>query len=650
MFPKKKLTLCMLAVSPLMSYADDTTVVLDQLVVTATMTSQKAEDAPASVTVVTQEDIAKSPVSSVSDLLRETAGVNNFSDANGRDEIQIRGLDGDYTVFLVDGKRVSSKSAFAKGSDADLNSVPLSAIERIEVIRGPMSTLYGADAIGGVINIITKKPKKGEAWTGTVSTEVRSIESGEGGDQFRLGASARGSITEDVSAAISVEGVKQDAWFAQSGDVDPLREEKKAQNLTSTVSWQLDEQQALDFDFGYNHDDRPYQAYNDDPDYRDQEITRYDFAVTHKGNWDWGDTTVFIKREMSDVYDYNTAYATPEHSNLEENNTYAKLYANKTLGMHSLMAGVDYRGEEVKDNYFFQDTGKFTTNTYGVFAQDGMSLTDDLTFTLSGRVDNHSVYGNNFSPRAYAVYQLNDSVTIKGGVSKAFKAPAATYLTEEYRVASCGGACYLAGNPDLEAETSTSYEFGIEVRQQDFSASATVFRNNIDNLIEREVTYDSTGSPVAAEWINVAKAMTQGLELSSTLDLTNDLRLKANYTYLDTEATDSSGDTTVLTGRPEHQASATLDYQATDIVGTFITANYIKGMQYSQWVSGTGTVFSELPGYTRTDIGIVADLTDALVVRAGIKNITDVRLDEEDTGYTTYELGRNYYVSAAYEF
>ena len=650
MFTKKKLFISMLATSPFLGVYAETTdqngVQLDTMIVTATMAETKIEDAPAFATIVTEDDIAKSSVNSVADLLRETVGVNNLSNSSGRDEIQIRGMDGDYTVFLVNGKRVSSGSAFAKGSDADINSVPLNAIERIEIIRGPMSVLYGADAIGGVVNIITKKPQAGDGWTGTISTEARIIDSGEDGDQYRVGVSGMGAITDKLSMSISVENSSQDAWFADNDDNYPLREERNSQNLSSTLSWEAADNQQVDVDFGYNHDERPYQAYSDTA-YREQEITRTDLAVTHKGQWDWADTTVYLKREESDVYDYNTQYASTgvaEHDGLESNNTYAKAYANKILGSHALMGGIDLQSEELKDNYYVTNSD-VSAYQYGLFAQDEIALSKKLALTLGGRLDTHEVYGSNVSPKAYLVYRLDEALTLKGGVTKAFKAPSLIQYSEDYSQASCGGDCQLAGNPDLEAETSVSYEFGFDYHKKGLGITGAVFRNDIDNLIEREVTsYDLNGDADGVAWINVNKAMTQGIELSASVSLTDDLLLKTNYTYLDTEAEDSDGEKTVLTGRPEDQASLSLDYQATDMLGTYLTVNYISGMQASS--SGD----EELPSYYRTDIGIVADITDDLVIRAGIKNIGDVRLDEEDTNYTTYEIGRSFFASAAYNF
>jgi outer membrane receptor for ferrienterochelin and colicins len=652
MFAKIQLVVSMLAVMPIMAIAEteiDGDVELDTLVVTATMGAKKIEDVPAFSTIITKDDIAKSSVSSVADLLRESTGLNNLSDESGRDDIQIRGLGGEYTVLLVNGKRVDSDGAFDKGSDVDLNTVPINSIERIEIIRGPMSVLYGADAIGGVVNIITKQPQAGEGWTGAVNTEARIVESGDGGNQYRLGVSGMGDINDKLSMSINVEGFKQKAWYADKDDLSPSQEEKETQSLTSTLMWKVADNQQVDVDFGYNNQYIPYQAYSDTA-YREQEITRLDLAVTHKGQWDWADTTAFIKREESDVYDYSSQYDAPqEHDGLEANNTYAKAYANKVIGNHTLLSGVDYTSQQIINSYSISGS-EYKADEYAIFAQDEIALSKDLAFTLGGRVDYHDIYGSNFSPKAYLVYSANDALTLKGGITKAFKAPDASYLSEDYSIISCGGACYLSGNPDLEAEESISYEFGFDYHTQGLNVSGSIFRNDIDNLIEREVTYDSVGDPIAAEWINVAQAMTQGLELSASTSLTDDLMVAANYTYLDTEATDSDGETTVLTGRPEHQVSLSLDYQATDILATYATINYINGMQYSTWVSGTGSVYSVLPSYYRTDIGIIADITDDLTIRAGIKNLGDVNLEEEDTGYTTYEIGRSYFASASYRF
>lgn len=648
MFIKKKVAIAVLSTFPILGIAETTVAEASKtetIVVTATMIPKKIEDVPAFSTVLSKEDINNASVSSVADLLRETAGVNNYTDASGRDEIQIRGLGGEYTVVLVNGKRVSSEGAFDKGSDAELNAIPMGAIERIEIIRGPMSVLYGADAIGGVVNIITKTPQQGDAWTGMVKTGARVLENGDGGSQYRTSFSAQGPVNDQVSLSFAGESFTQDPWYEEKGDIYPSQEEKTAQNFITTLTWKVTDKQSLDFDFGYNNDERPYQMFSETA-YREQEISSYDFGITHAGNWDWGKTTAFIKREMSDVYDYNSQYDAPqEHDGLEANNNYAKFYAFSTLGKHSLLAGADYTGQEIVNSYTYLDTGEFSSDGFGLFVQDEIAFTDNLALTIAARVDEHEIYGTNFSPKVYLVYGVTDSITVKGGVTKAFKAPDASKLSEEYTVISCGGGCYLSGNPDLEAETSISYELGVDYNSTDFTATASIFRNEIDNLIEREIEWDDNDDPVGAWWINVAEAMTQGVELTGSWYINSDLTVNANYTFLDTEATDSDGVETVLEGRAKHQVNTSVDYQVHDMIGTFLSANYINGMEYEDWVSGVGSVYKELPSYYRIDLGVNAYITDDFVARVGVKNLGDVVLSNEDAGYTMTELGRNYYFS-----
>ncbi|HCW96507.1 MAG TPA: TonB-dependent receptor, partial [Pseudomonas sp.] len=152
---------------PMLALADGP-VTLQNEVITATQTAHSELSAPASVSVVTREELDKLPVYSLADAVKYLPGVHiNPSSTYGRKEIRLRGLDSDYTLLLVNGRRVNSRDAltFNYANDFDLSSIPMAAIERIEVIRGPMSTLYGADAMGGVINIITRRTL--DSWHGS---------------------------------------------------------------------------------------------------------------------------------------------------------------------------------------------------------------------------------------------------------------------------------------------------------------------------------------------------------------------------------------------------------------------------------------------------------------------------------------------------
>ncbi len=137
---------------PALAANDDET-----LVVTAAATEQSVKDAPASISVITQQDLQRKPVQNLKDVLRDVPGVQLTNEGDNRKGVSIRGLDSSYTLILIDGKRVNSRNAVFRHNDFDLNWIPVDSIERIEVVRGPMSSLYGSDALGGVVNIITKK-------------------------------------------------------------------------------------------------------------------------------------------------------------------------------------------------------------------------------------------------------------------------------------------------------------------------------------------------------------------------------------------------------------------------------------------------------------------------------------------------------------
>ncbi|WP_431478718.1 TonB-dependent receptor domain-containing protein [Massilia eburnea] len=645
----KTLIAASLAAIGLPALADDAGGVGDGnvVVVTASMRAHTVAGAPAFTTVITAEDIAKSPANGLADLLRDSVGVNNRTDENGRDEIRIRGLGGKYTLMLVNGKRVSSGGALWRGGDFDFSSVPLSSIKRVEIVRGPMAALYGSDAMGGVINIITWPASK--EWKGSVTGEYRTVDSGYDGDQYRVGANLSGALNDTVSLSLAGERYDRDAWWgapASDNTRTPRLEEKKASNLTGTLTWQLSENQALDFDLGYNKDERPrvmyyyafYPQWNfESRDIRDQEIERKTYGLTHRASWGWGNTTAYITRENAEIQDFNTRYNAPQQRTLKEENTYAKFYGNTSFGINALTAGIDLRRQVIRDAASYLDTGKVNTDSKAVFVEDELALAKDWHLTLAGRLDDHSVFGSHFSPKGYLVWQGSDVLTVKGGISKAFKAPDSYQLSKEYRIVSCGGSCFLAGNPELSPETSTNYELGFEVHQKGWDLTAVAFKNDVDDMIV--ATYDAAAN--ARRWVNVAQAKTKGLELEASVQLHPSLTLSGNFTHLKADYVNENGKTTVLDNRPENVGRVGLAWTAVPGVQASLSANYTGKQFYSE---------KELPGYTRVDLGLSAKAGKHWTLRTGVKNLTDVDLSKKSKDFSFFELGRNYYVSATYGY
>ncbi len=606
------------------------------VVVTATMRAHTIASAPAFTTVVTEEDIARSPVNSIADLLRETVGVNNQTDGTGRDQIQIRGLDGKYTLMLVNGKRLSSNGALWRGSDFDFSSIPLNSIKRVEIVRGPMAALYGSDAIGGVVNIITKAPT--QDWSGSVSAEYRAIAVGDEGEQYRLGAAVSGAFNDQFSLSVAGETYDRKPWYATSASDTtrpPRLEQKQAQNLVGTLTWKLSDAQNIDVDFGYNKDKRPlgmyfyayYPEWNyEAKDFRAQTITRYTYGVTHKAMWNWGSTTAYVSHEDARIDDFNSRYDKPQQRVLKEDNTYAKFYANLEAGINAVTAGVDLRRQVIKDKLTYLQTGEMKTNNSALFAEDEISLGKDLKLTLAGREDHSNTFGNHFTPKTYLTWQASNEVTVKGGVNKAFKAPEAYQLSKEYSIVSCGGSCYLSGNPDLKPEKSTNYEFGAEFHRKGLNASAVLFKNDVDNLIV--AVYDA--AIPARKWVNVAKARTTGVELSADAELNPALSVNANFTHLNAEYTDETGAEARLENRPKNSANASLNWTINSMLQSSLSAHY-TGEQFYEG--------KELPAYTRVDLAVSARVQKNLVLRAGVKNLTNVDLEKKSKEFATLRTG-----------
>jgi len=614
---------------------------LAPVVVTATATEHDTLTSPSFTTVIDREEIENAPASNgLPDLLRRYVGVNNSSDNNGRDEVVMRGLGNGYVLMLVNGKRVSSSSALWRGGDFDFHSMPLSAIERIEIVRGPMSALYGSDAMGGVVNIITREPEDGK-WTGSIGADYRYVDSGKGGDQRSVDFYLSGPVVDGMSANFSGEFYDRDAWSHDSKDKGTVSalEEKTLKDFSSEINWAATESQDVSLRYGLQNDRRPYQSYDTVPSYRAQEITRHTVGLSHDGRWSWGTSLLEGSFETSDIDDFNTSYNAPSQRSLTEENTF--LHGRSTvpldaqmLGRHALTGGMEFSEQVVKDAVSYQTTGRMEIQQTALYLQDEISLTDDLTLTLGSRLDDHEIFGDHVTSRANLVYQLMPGVSLKGGYSEGFKAPDAYQLSPEYRIVSCGGACFISGDPNLKPETSRGGEIGFEIQQKSWDLSVAGFSNLVEDMI---TTRYSAGPPRARWWVNESSVRLKGVEVSGSVDLSEEVLLSGNYSYLTTLTSAGSE----LENRPRHKSTVNLAWEFIPDYTATASANF-TGSQ----LEGT----NKLPTYRTFDLGLVADVRKDLSLRAGVQNLTDVVLTDEDSRFLQHELGRNYYVGATYRF
>ncbi len=639
--------------SPVMAQ-EENGVELKTVVITASGYETDKKDAPASISVITSEDIAKMPAQDVRDVLSRVEGVTLGRSGN-LNTVQIRGLGERYTLFMIDGKRVTSTPNLFRSNDYDSGWVPLDAIERIEVVRGPMSSLYGSDAMGGVVNIITKKVA--DKWHGSITTDYTVQQHRDSGDSIRTGFFVSGPLMPYVG--LKVYG----SWDRRTADDDSINPNPNLPGFTSstnkfidaTVTWAMDEQNSFDFNYGYshrNHDDFP--------------VDRHALSLTHNGDYDFGKTELRLWGDRVHNYRGQGNVAGTDEPNTAYNaGVDGKIILPIDMWKEqTLTIGGSYRYQSLKDPYILTGGDSTTSSVWqgALFVEDEIKLTDKFSLTLGNRFDHHENFGSHNSPRAYGVYHLTDELTIKGGWSSAFKAPTLLENSPNWRQISCGGGCYLLGSTELEPETSQSVELGVSYDAVNWGGGVTLFRNRLKNMIpfppnrtgsvalaptyDNFVGFTSDGIPMFT-YENVDRAQTQGVEATLYVKPHADWNIKANYTYLD--AKNLSGEERPLAYQPRHSANLGVDWSATDKLDLSFSVNYV-GKQYT-YVPANGN----LANASKTDAFVTADImasyaiNENFSVRGGVINIADKRVLRTISDDFNVE-GRRYFLSATAKF
>lgn len=611
---------------------------LAPVVVTATAGERNLADVPASVTVVDGAALRERPVLDMADALRGTEGINIQSAGLGRRAISIRGMDPAHTLFLMDGKRISASSSGISHSDYELGWVPTEAIERVEVVRGPLSSLYGSEALGGVVNVITRTAT--DEWQGSLSSYYLKPGHDAGGAQFKTGVYAGGPLVQGV-LGLSVWGeyLRRHALEDEKNPGLSLLDRNVSRSGNVALSWTPESRQRIDLSAGAGNEERdgvrgtvavPYES--------DDTVRRRQYSVGHRGDWRWGSTDVKVYR--SSLYRENWR---SDGGTASGPNRFVDTVADATTRLapwagHTLTFGGTVRREKLEDPTVNR-AGRLSMQHYAALLQDEWRLGQQWEVVLGGRLDWHDEFGREASPRAYVLYHLNEALTFKGGVGKGFKAPTLKQLSPEYEsYAAMGGRGIIRGNPDLQPETNVSFEAGLEYEGSGWQANAMFFQNEVKNLIEtqRAASCDVKGR-TCLYYQNVARARIRGVELGGGVDLPWQLRLDANYMWLDPKNRET-GET--LADRPRHSGAVDLAWTPVSAWTARVRAE-LTGRQYN---SG-GTTPVERPGYALWSLYADYAINRSLTLQAGVENLGDRRLAAEDaTRYSLADEGRRYYL------
>ncbi|WP_432224058.1 catecholate siderophore receptor CirA [Enterobacter wuhouensis] len=627
----------------------------DTMVVTASATEQNLKDAPASISVITQEDLQRKPVQNLKDVLQDVPGVQLTDEGDNRKGVSIRGLDSSYTLILVDGKRVNSRNAVFRHNDFDLNWVPVDAIERIEVVRGPMSSLYGSDALGGVVNIITKKI--GQKWTGTLSADSTIQEHRDRGDTNNGQFYTSGPLVDGVLGLKAYGSVsKREKDDQQKSSSTATGETPRIEGFTSRdanveFAWTPTENHDFTAGYGFDRQDRESDSLDKN------RLERQNYSLSHNGRWGVGNSELKVYGEKVDNKNPGNSNPITSESNAVDGKYILPLGEINQM----LTFGGEWRHDKLKDPVNLTGGSSSTTSAsqYALFLEDEWRIFEPLALTTGIRMDDHETYGDHWSPRAYLVYNATDTVTVKGGWATAFKAPSLLQLSPDWVTGSCRGACEIVGNPDLKPETSESFELGLYYSGEEgwlegVQASITTFQNDVDDRISisrtanvnqaqsypNYVGLNADGEPIF-RYYNVNKARIRGVETEVKFPVAEDWKVTLNYTYNDGRDI-SNGGNKPLSELPFHTANGTVDWKATQDWSFYVQGNY-KGEKRAL-TSGEPTP----GGYVIWNTGAAWQVTKAVKLRAGVQNLLDKDLSRDDYSYT--EDGRRYFVGVDYKF
>ncbi|MBD9482127.1 FepA family TonB-dependent siderophore receptor [Pseudomonas sp. PDM14] len=626
---------------------------------------QELKQAPG-VSIITADDIKKRPpANDLSDVIRREPGVNltgnspSGSRGNNR-QIDLRGMGPENTLILIDGKPSTSRNAVRYGWNGDrdtrgeTNWVPAEEVERIEILRGPAAARYGSGAMGGVVNIITKRPTKELRGSMTLYTILPEDDAEGAGKRANFNLS--GPLTDNLAFRLYGGANKTDAddsdinasHQADAGGLVAGREGVRNKDINGLLSWQLTPEQTLDLEASYSRQGNIYTGdtmnsngggnlpfINSLTGTETNVIQRTSYSLTHNGDFDWGSSKASLSYDYTRNERLNEGLAGgPEGapaqgagvfmSRLRNTRAAAEVNLPLSLGFEQVLTlGGEYLYESMNDPGsmraqsfdpgvgaipaipgFDRSQTKTTADSYALFVEDNIEVGANTIVTPGLRYDEHEEFGGNWSPSLNASHELTDELTLKGGIARAYKTPNLYQSNPNYLLYSMGngcnaneanaGGCYLIGNPDLEPETSINKEIGLSFDKGTWHTSATYFRNDYKNKIigSNDYAFALSNGRRVQQWVNANKAVVEGVEGNLFIALASNLEWNTNLTYMiESEDKDTGEPLSVI---PEYTLNSTLDWYVTE--------------QLSLQVNGTYYGKQEAPSYNpRTDQAYDAD-------------------------------------------
>lgn len=563
---------------------------LKSVVTTATGFSQDKKVAPASITVISKEEILERPIKDLGDAVQDVPGVYVEQTKTGQNQIYMRGLGSDYTLILIDGKRQNVNSAFNQnGFGGVLTSFmpPLSMIERIEVIRGPASIIYGTDAMGGVINIITKKnPQK---LTGSVMIESTIQEQRKNwGDNYGVNTYVATPIVKDV-LSLSLRGAykySQPSYFynpiGTSSNGNPYTTHSPggwySYNAGARLDYIINKHNSIYLDGEFYHttnttlntSSRNISATND--------FDKTNIVLSHDSEYNWGKFANYIQYSLtqripqtttgfgnvSGPLNYNSIF---QNHDIVLSSMYNRDFNFDGWGDLGLTSGIYYLYERLilKSSNFDRDMHQLA-----LFAEGQWFINEYFSTTLGLRYNYANLYAAMPNPRLYINYNPFSWLTFKVGVASGMKIPS---LQESYnglyQIDTSG--IYYYGTKDLQAEKSWNYELSTIIDTEPayitLTGFYTDFRDQIQTISSVPQHTILPGGFVCASSIsctyfnNVDQSLVAGVEFSLQTKPFYGVSFDASYAFTYTEQLTGSQKGQPVNSIPQHKLMTKITYK-----------------------------------------------------------------------------------------
>ena len=614
---------------------------LGETVVTATRSKLEEKKVPMAVQVIRGDEMKKKGAYNVRDAIKNATGIDVSRNGTSMvgNNVSVRGMGTTETLILVDGRRIAGEDSASTMNAYELDRINVNQIDRIEILRGSGSAVWGSDATGGVINIITKKNRKQGGYAGTRTGSLESSVYGgvSTGDMGKLNMDFDFNLTR----------VRKEENKGSTNMYGPRR------NFSVNGNYRFNDHSGLDFGAGFMKEQLTSLSASTTAgtttSYYDN--NRSDYHVKYYGfdrKNDWEVQSYYSRlgkvgrtRTVKAWNDFNHArYSTWVN---EAKNTY-KMDKNNTLtyGMevkNQKAGGTRFAnpGGGTRTEYYLgmsSPYGSASQNSYAFYVEDEMKLGDKLMFIPSVRFDHHDSFGSEWSPRSGLTYSFSKASRLKINYGKAFRAPTIFELYSQMIHSPIASMRVIVeGNPDLQPEKSTNFDISLEGEKGKATGKLTYFHNKISNLIDAEsVSRSFSGGAMTFlyRYRNVDKATFNGVEAETKYKFDKHWSARANYTYLDAR----DGNTNKrLTGRALNTGTVELSW--TDAKKDPWTATL-----YNQWYQNYLTSTNNKSySYSLTNFVVTKDI-GKMSLYAGVDNLFNKKFDSSDSIWTDGRVWR----------